>query len=134
MLEVCFSAHPNIQYRAKKRTAAPIGSCDPLTLLPFFLHFRFLNLNDCILTHRDAAVLVASELYDYSVIGHIDNHAVEAAGCQNAVAYCYGCHQFCLFFLFLGLWTDCHKIEDGNDKYKVNDHSACAAHVVYFLL
>ena len=45
-----------------------------------------------------------------------------------------GCHQFCLFFLFLGLWTDCHKIEDGNDKYKVNDHSACAAHVVYFLL
>ena len=46
------------------------------------LDFRFLNLNDCILTHRDAAVLVASELYDYSIIGHIDNHAVEAAGCQ----------------------------------------------------
>ena len=118
----------------KKGPPPPSGAAILSLSYRSFLHFRFLNLNDCILTHRDAAVLVASELYDYSVIGHIDNHAVEAAGCQNAVAYCYGCHQFCLFFLFLGLWTDCHKIEDGNDKYKVNDHSACAAHVVYFLL
>ena len=53
---------------------ALIGSCDPLTFLPFFLDFRFLNLNDCILTHRDAAVLVASELYD-SKLSVIDNHA-----------------------------------------------------------
>ena len=47
-----------------------------------FLCLRLLNLYDCCLLHRDAAVFVAAELYDHGVIGHVDNYAVETAAGQ----------------------------------------------------
>ena len=49
---------------------------------------RLFNLHDRRLLHRDTAVLVASELYDNSIICDVDDCAVETACSQNSVSCC----------------------------------------------
>ena len=53
-----------------------------LSLLKIFLFsyiFRLLNCGDGRLLHRDAAVLVATELHDHRIVCNVDHGSVETA-------------------------------------------------------
>src|SRR5699024_8276710 len=71
-----------------------------------------LHCHDGVFLHRDTAVTVVTELNDYGVVHHVDDHSVEPAGRENAVAGLHaGMHGSC-FLLLLLLRTDHHKVND----------------------
>ena len=74
------------------------------------LGFRFLNLSNGSLLHRNTAVLVVAEFNDYSIICHIDDYTVKSAAGQYGISYCNAVSQLLLSLLLLLLRTDCHKI------------------------
>ena len=97
------------------------------------LRLRLLNLDDGLLLHGNAAVLIASKLNDYRVVCHINDHSVKAAGCQNTVTNCDTCHQFLHFFLFLLLRSDRDKIHKRKDQDHVADPECGTVHAVLHL-
>ena len=78
---------------------------------------RLFNLHDRRLLHRDAAVLVAAELYDHHIVGDVDDYAVETAAGKHAVTNCHAGEQSCLFLLLLLLRADHQEIHNSKDNY-----------------
>ena len=87
---------------------------------PPILLLRLLNLYDSCLLHRDTAVLVVTELYDYNVICDIENNSIETACCENAVANLHLGKCLIELLLLLLLWTDCDKVHKYNEENNIS--------------
>ena len=83
------------------------------------LYTGLLNLNNRRLLHRDAAVLVAAELYDHHIVGDVDDYAVETAAGQYTVSDSKACHHLVYSLFLLLLRTVAHEVEDTTKDYHV---------------
>lgn len=61
------------------------GPCQSVRQNPLVLSYSsgFSTSTMALFLHRDAAVFIASKLYDNRIVGHVDNNAVKTAGGQH---------------------------------------------------
>lgn len=71
------------------------------------LGFRFFNLDNGSLLHRNTAVFIATEFHNDCIICHVDDNAIESAAGENGITNCNAFQQFLLSLLLLLLRTDC---------------------------
>ena len=92
-------------------------------LLFGFLSRLLYHGNRCFL-HGDPAVLVAAELYDYRIVGNINDHSVKPAGGQHGIAHLQGRDHCILLLGLLLLGTNHKEIHKCKNDYQPDNHSA----------